>query len=118
MDHFASVTTNVDGLAMTIKEQVATSTNGLLFNSALKKKLTKKTEKDKGQDKMNAVIMGRKTWESIPKKFRPLKNRLNVVLTKNPKEFQDQYLAETTGDQAGILDENLMVLSDFEDALV
>ena len=31
----------------------------------------------------NAVIMGRKTWESIPEKFRPLPNRLNIVLSKN-----------------------------------
>ncbi|HOD12336.1 MAG TPA: dihydrofolate reductase [Candidatus Omnitrophota bacterium] len=29
----------------------------------------------------NAVIMGRKTWESIPERFRPLSGRLNVVLT-------------------------------------
>ena len=28
--------------------------------------------------------MGRKTYESIPKKFRPLSNRLNVVVTRNP----------------------------------
>ena len=29
------------------------------------------------------IIMGRKTYESIPKKFRPLKDRHNIVLTKN-----------------------------------
>ncbi len=31
----------------------------------------------------NAVIMGRKTWESIPEKFRPLPGRRNIVLTRN-----------------------------------
>ena len=44
------------------------------------------TTKVDDPSKVNAVVMGRKTWESIPEKFRPLSNRLNVVLTKN-KDF-------------------------------
>ncbi len=33
--------------------------------------------------KKNIVIMGRKTWDSIPEKFRPLPGRMNCVLTHN-----------------------------------
>ena len=35
------------------------------------------------------VIMGRKNYESIPKKFRPLKNRTNVIITRNKKYAAD-----------------------------
>ena len=40
--------------------------------------------------KRNAVVMGRKTWDSIPQRFRPLQGRLTVVLSKNsvPEEFR------------------------------
>ncbi len=30
-----------------------------------------------------AVIMGRKTWESLPERFRPLPGRDNIVVTRN-----------------------------------
>ncbi len=30
------------------------------------------------------VVMGRKTWDSLPPKFRPLPGRLNVVITRQP----------------------------------
>ncbi|KAK7677104.1 hypothetical protein QCA50_019918 [Cerrena zonata] len=41
-------------------------------------------------DKINAVIMGRKTWESIPAKFRPLPNRLNIILSRSYKNTFDE----------------------------
>ena len=44
------------------------------------------TKDVKCSTKQNAVIMGRKTWESIPEKFRPLKGRLNIVLSSLPTE--------------------------------
>jgi dihydrofolate reductase len=34
-------------------------------------------------DKMNAVIMGRKTWESLPKK--PLEGRVNIIVSTTLK---------------------------------
>jgi len=31
--------------------------------------------------KMNAVVMGRKTWESLPAKYRPLSKRINIIIS-------------------------------------
>lgn len=31
-----------------------------------------------------AVIMGRKTWDSLPPRFRPLPGRVNIVITRQP----------------------------------
>jgi dihydrofolate reductase len=31
------------------------------------------------------VIMGRKTWDSLPARFRPLPGRRNIVLSRNPQ---------------------------------
>jgi dihydrofolate reductase len=32
----------------------------------------------------HAVLMGRKTWDSLPQRFRPLPGRRNLVLTRQP----------------------------------
>lgn len=38
-------------------------------------------------DLQNAVIMGRKTWDSIPPAFRPLKNRVNIIITRQEQLY-------------------------------
>ena len=35
------------------------------------------------------VIYGRNTYESIPQKFRPLPNRINIVITRNKNLFEE-----------------------------
>lgn len=68
-----------------------TRTNGLGVNGQLPWRLSRemahfrKATSALGENegsKMNAVIMGRKTWQSIPPKFRPLKGRVNVVISR------------------------------------
>lgn len=43
---------------------------------------TRMTKRTSNENVQNAVLMGRKTWESIPSKFRPLPSRFNVVVTR------------------------------------
>ncbi|KAG9119544.1 dihydrofolate reductase [Ceratobasidium sp. 392] len=43
---------------------------------------------------INAVIMGRKSWESIPPKFRPLKDRLNIVISSQNELKLDGPISE------------------------
>ncbi len=49
-----------------------------------------------------AVIMGRKTWESLPATFRPLPGRRNIVLTRSSGYAADG--AEVTGDLESALE--------------
>jgi dihydrofolate reductase len=37
----------------------------------------------------STVVMGRRTWESLPERFRPLPGRTNVVLTTDPDWSED-----------------------------
>jgi len=99
MGHFQKLTTSTKPFR---KEIAATASSSLMFNSVLKAKLAEKKD-DTEEGKQNAVIMGRKTWESLPKDKRPLKGRLNVVLTKSDNAVEAQ--------------ENVRVFNDFEQAL-
>merc|ERR1719230_492823 len=56
---------------------------------------------------LNAVVMGTKTWDSIPAKFRPLAGRTNVVLssTRGPSDFPDGVLvAKSVADAVAMLE--------------
>ena len=57
-------------------------------------------------EKKNVLIMGRNTWESLPK--RPLTNRMNIILTSNPNYKQDNR----------IIDENVQVFTSLDNALI
>ena len=58
------------------------------------------TTKTSGPGQKNAVIMGRKTWESLPEKFRPLPGRVNVVLSSQSLKLPDGVLVFNSLDQA------------------
>ena len=53
----------------------------------------------------NTVIMGKKTWESLPR--RPLPGRKNIVLTDNPKEsIENAVTAYSLQDSLNKCDQN------------
>lgn len=52
------------------------------------------------------VIMGRRTWDSLPARFRPLPGRRNIVVTRNPLWTADG------AERAGSLDEALALAGD------
>lgn len=54
---------------------------------------TKLTTYTEASDCQNAVVMGRKSWESIPPKYKPLSGRLNVVISTTQNNFTDGVLS-------------------------
>jgi dihydrofolate reductase len=57
------------------------------------------------------VIMGRKTWESIPEKYRPLPDRVNVVVTRQADyTIPDGVIRASTLESALEMNGDLMVI--------
>lgn len=55
------------------------------------------------KQKTNIIIMGRKTWESLPTK--PLKNRINIVVTSTSLETTDTLIAKTFEEALALAEE-------------
>jgi dihydrofolate reductase len=58
------------------------------------------------------VVMGRRTWDSLPERFRPLPGRRNVVVTRNPEWHGEG------AERAGSLDEALRLVNGAERVFV
>jgi dihydrofolate reductase len=58
------------------------------------------------------VVMGRKTWDSLPAKFRPLPGRRNIVVTRNP-DWHD-----SGAERAGSLHEALRMCAHAQEVFV
>ena len=60
---------------------------GIGFNGNLLEHIPEDLKYFKALTDGNIVVMGRKTWNSLPKK--PLPNRTNIVITSNPVYFTE-----------------------------
>jgi len=102
-----------DVILAATKETGGIGSNGTLPWSLPKdmKHFKETTTKTKDENKRNAVIMGRTTWESIPEKYRPMKGRINVVLTRtmSTEKFHETYPVKS--------EEKPLVFSNFDDAI-
>ena len=56
---------------------------GIGFRGAIPWHIPEDIERFKLLTESHPVIMGRKTWESLPAKFRPLPNRTNIVVSRS-----------------------------------
>lgn len=59
---------------------------GIGYNGQLLEYISDDLKRFKELTSNNTVVMGRKTWESLPNK--PLPNRFNIVLTSTPSQMK------------------------------
>lgn len=83
--------------------------NGLSKNCNIPWKSKKDLTFFMNKTKNNVVIMGKNTYFSLPKENRPLKNRLNIVLTNNPELYFDELSTNEITDVLFTSDRNIYV---------
>ena len=60
---------------------------GIGFNGDLLEHIPEDLKYFKKLTENHVIIMGRKTWDSLPKK--PLKDRLNIIITNGERHFEE-----------------------------
>lgn len=53
---------------------------------------TQRTSQTQNANLQNAVVMGRKTWDSVPTKYKPFSNRVNAVVSRHKTDFPEGIL--------------------------
>jgi dihydrofolate reductase/thymidylate synthase len=75
------------------------------------KDITTKVPTDDFYEYINMVVMGRKTWDSLPEKFKPLPGRLNVIISNQLAEnisHHDHEMVRVISDFDQIYDYNTL----------
>ncbi len=68
---------------------------GLGFEQDLLFKIPADLKRFKDLTLGHPVIMGRRTWESLPEKFRPLPGRTNIVVSSQTNNFEGATVCKT-----------------------
>lgn len=74
-------------MSFKVKMIAAVATNGVIGkDNTLPWRLPKDMKFFAEETTGNVVIMGRKSWDSLPAKFKPLPQRLNMIISRQSKE--------------------------------
>ena len=61
------------------------------------KRITTQCDSDSTQ---NVVLMGRKTWDSLPDRFKPLPDRINMVMSRGELDLPEGVIGVTSFEEA------------------
>jgi dihydrofolate reductase len=85
-------------------------TNGIGYRNELVWHINEDLQHFKNTTKNHIVVMGKNTFFSIPEKYRPLPNRVNIVITTEPQKYDTNY---TNDDLVFTTLENLQGVLDY-----